>query len=223
MSELETAWILAALRTFAILRAQVLWRTAVGGTWPFVSAGLALALAPTVAAPSGPALSWASAGTELLVGTAIGIVVSLPGWALIGGATANASALRVAPKPLLAATVAFVLAVALALDLHQPLLLGLRESGQVGAVAIASDVTWMLVARAVHAMTLLALSLATPVLLCLAVAHLTLSWLGRGPAAMGPVADTLTPWIGAAGALVALGASWQAYGAIWAGAALGVP
>ena len=223
MGELESTWILAALRTFAILRAQALWRTAVGVSWPFVAAGLALVLAPAVAGPSAPQLSWTTAGIELLVGTAIGIVVSLPGWALLGAATASATALRVAPKPMLALTVAFVLAVALSLGLHRPLLFALRETGQMGAWAIAGDASWIVVARSLHAMTLLALALATPVLLCLAVAHLTLSWLGRGPAGFAPVADAVTPWIGAAGALVALGASWQAYGAIWAHAALGVP
>lgn len=224
MGGIEGAWVLAAIRTFAILRAQVLWRTAVGPVWPLVAAGLAVVLAPTVATSSAPPLTITTAALELLLGTAIGIVAALPGWALVGAASASAATLRTSPKPFVALTIAFVSATALALGLHQPLLVALRETtAQISTTTIGGQLSWTLVARSLHAMTVLALALATPVLLCAAVAHLVLSWLGRGPAGMGPLADALTPWIAAAGALVALGASWQAYGAVWAGAALGVP
>ena len=76
------------------------------------------------------------------------------------------------------------------------------------------------VARLAHALTLLALTLATPALLAAAVAELSVRLWGRGPVGLTPVVTTLAPWLRVAAALVATGASWAAYDVVWAERAL---
>ena len=72
------------------------------------------------------------------------------------------------------------------------------------------------VIAAAYAMTVLALALATPVLLTVAVADLATRLLGRGSDPAGALMDALRPWLRTAGALIALGASWAAYPEAWA-------
>jgi flagellar biosynthesis protein FliR len=215
------AWILVAVRVFAILRAQVLWQATVGAWWTVVAAGLALVLAPGLADAAGPVeLSLTAVAIEALVGTAIGVVVSLPGWALIGGSATSAAVLRTTPGPMVGLAVALVAATSLALDLHQPLLVSLSASVETippGTFAIAYDASSL--AQAVHASVVLALSLATPVLLAALVAEVAMAGVGAGPAPAGPQAAA--PWLRTAAALVALGASWQAYAIVWAHAVTG--
>jgi hypothetical protein len=226
MANLDAAWILAAVRIFAILRAQSPWRAAAGPVWPVVAAGFAVMLAPAVlpGAQVTASLTISALLTEALLGTALGIVVALPGWALLGASAASASALRTSPGAWVGLSVALVGGTALALGIHQPLLLALRGTMQtipLGTATLAVSAADL--AHLLHAMTVLALALSTPVLLTAAVAELAVRAVSQGPLAATPLASASAPWLRTGAALVALGASWQAYGATWAQATFAVP
>ena len=84
-------WLLATARLFAIMRVQPAWRLAVGPWWTAVCLGLAAMLsvaaspvAPTV--PESPGLVHAAVlvVVELGVGSLVGLLASLPAYALLG-------------------------------------------------------------------------------------------------------------------------------------------
>jgi type III secretory pathway component EscT len=233
-------WSWAALRVWAILRAQVLWRATVGPWWWLVAAGLALVLAPaavgqrmaSIDVPVGHDLSgvdletWVLVGmSELLLGTIIGLLATLPGHALVGAMQVSNGLVglgAVGSRGLVRLGVALVLAIALSLELHRPLLGGLLGTfavlpvGRPGVwLAFPADGFAATVAMAAHSMTVLALALLTPVLLGCLVADIVARLLGRGPGAADPVAGALRPWLRVALALTALGASWAAYPEAW--------
>ena len=220
---------LLALRWWALLAVQVLWRRAVGAPWVAVAAVLAVGLAsggePTAMRPGVD--PWAAAGAELVLGALLGLVVSLPGHALVGAVEASARVLGTAPRPWQALVLALVGATALSLGLHRPLLQGgsvMLERWPVGEpLAWSVVVSAESVARLAHGMALLALTLATPVLLVGAMAELVVGLVGRGSSFAGVMAAAAGPWLRVAAALVATGASWAAYDAIWAERALGLP
>lgn len=221
---------LVAARSWAILRAQVLWRSLIGGLWWLVALGIAVATAPLgpVVTPPGSVSAWLVAAlAEVALGTAIGYVVSLPGYALLGAAAVQAKVLRTATAPWVALTAALVGALALLSGLHRPLLDALTQTYEIFEVAAPAQ--WLTAAqtdglrwvvRALHVMLVLALAFATPVLLAAAVVEsgLGLAAAGGGPAAM-PV-RALQAWLRVAAALVALGAGWAAYPQAWTVAAL---
>ncbi|MEX1363790.1 MAG: hypothetical protein AB1Z98_11730 [Nannocystaceae bacterium] len=223
---------LTALRWWSLLSVQALWRHAVGRSWLAVSAGLAVALAAggpsgSVAAGSGSevGLPWLAAGSELVLGALIGLVVSLPGLALLGAADATAQVLRAQRGPWRALTVILVAATALSLGLHRPLLLG--AAGMLEAWPVGQPGAWIEARGAVplgqlaHGLALLAITLATPALLAGAVMQLVAGMAGRGSPGGAFMAVTAGPWLSAAAALVATGASWAAYDDVWAARALG--
>jgi flagellar biosynthesis protein FliR len=224
------AALLLSVRVFAILRAQVLWRQAVGPTWWIVAAGLSglvvLGSADLAAGPDLAAIGVADVALELVLGTVLGIVASLPGWALVGAAAANGAVFPRARATLAGLFVALVLAVAMAAGLHHALLTAALDTAAVWPVGDArswtAGVDARLVARAAHAMLVLALGLATPVLLVAAAVEVAMRVAGRGPAGSEPPAAAATVFVRGAGALVALGAAWQAYAMVWAEAAVGV-
>lgn len=216
-------WLLATARLFAIMRVQPAWRLAVGPWWTAVCLGLAAMLsvaaspvAPTV--PESPGLVHAAVlvVVELGVGSLVGLLASLPAYALLGAGAGSAVVLRTAPKPLVALTVSLVLATALSLGLHQPLLAAAIDT----LVWLPLAEPWTmslspsLLAGAAHTMLLLALALVTPVLLAGATVEIVARLVGRGP---GPAtgAAAAAPWLRLAAALVALGASWAAYAPAW--------
>ncbi|MCX4241307.1 hypothetical protein [Paraliomyxa miuraensis] len=231
MDGIETAWLwsssLVALRWWALLQTQVLWRRAVGPWWWAISMGLAVVLAAgsSTAEPVAVAVDpWSAALAELGLGALVGVVVALPGHAALGAADQSARVLGAAPGPWRALTLAFVGATAISLGLHQPLLRGAH--GLLEAWPVGDPLGWSLGAmpapgRLIHALVLLALTMATPVLLAAAVAELGARAWGAGPAVTGPAAVAVAPWLRVAAALVATGASWAAYEAIWAARALG--
>ncbi|MCH9681386.1 MAG: hypothetical protein K0V04_08135 [Deltaproteobacteria bacterium] len=223
---------LAALRWWALLQMQVLWRACVGPWWTVVAALLAIALA--VGGLPGPGVAvvpqvdpWLAAGAELMLGAGLGLVVALPGHALLGAAQTSARVLGTAPGPWRMLTVALVGTTALTLGLHRPLLLGaqgLLDAWPIGAPqAWAEGISEIPVAQLAHGTTVLALALVTPVLLVAVVAELGTRLVARGGSTAAPVVDGLAPWLRVAAALTATGASWAAYDAIWAGRALGLP
>ena len=229
-TELAVGIGLLTLRLWAALRAQVLWRSAVGFSWPIVAAALALMLAaaaaPVARVDGLEALIVAGVG-ELILGTLVGLGATLPGYALLGAGTAAAVVTRSAPRPLLALTVAVALASALALQLHRPLLVAIGDFGRAWPLGrpelwleplTEQGLPWLL--GAAHATLVLALALATPVLLVAAVASVAVALVGRGPAPAATVADPLAAWARTAGAILALGASWAAYDSAWARAVL---
>jgi type III secretory pathway component EscT len=214
-----------ALRIFGLLRAQTLWRDAVGPLWEGIAAALAicsaLVLLPTASAEAVPLTRWLLIGAcELLLGSVIGVLLSLPGAALLGAAGQSAAGLQLPRNrglPLML-TVA-CLAGGLLAGVHRPLLLALREllgAWPVGAPArwlpgLPALASWILGAG--QACLVLALSFATPVLLSAATLDLGLRLASRGVAA--PLLEVLRPWVVVVAALVALGAAWAAYPEAW--------
>lgn len=223
------AALLLSVRVFAILRAQVLWRQAIGPWWWIVAAGLSGVVVLGAADGGGPGLATVGVldvAFELLLGTVLGIVASLPGWALVGAGAASGALLPAARSTLAGLFVALVLAIAMALHLHHALLSAALDTavvwplGEPRAWIAAADPIHL--ARAAHAMLVLALALATPVLLVAAAVELALRIAGRGPAGSEPPAAAASVFLRSGAALVALGAAWQAYGRVWAEAAVGV-
>jgi type III secretory pathway component EscT len=222
-----------ALRLFGVLAVQPHWRRVLGGWWWPVSAVLALALVPAVApAIVGDAVvartttDWIALGLlELLLGAVIGGLVGLPGYALIGALDGSGRALGLhagGSRVMTGLGLALVLGGALALDLHRPLLVGLVSTFD--AWALAQPAAWIELSTdglartvvAARGMLVLALALATPVLLTVAVVDLGLRLLGRGPTPAEPITEAVRPWLRTAAALVALGASWSTFPDAWA-------
>lgn len=237
---LVVVWSWSALRVWAILRAQVLWRATVGPWWWLVAAGLALVLAPPAVGPRMASIdvsfghgflgvdleAWILVGMcELLLGTVIGLIATLPGHALVGAAQAQSGLLgltSVGSRGLVRLAIALVLVMALSLELHHPLLGGLLGTFAVFPVgrpevwlALPPDGLATTAAMAAHGMTVLALAMLTPVLLGCLISDVVARLLGRGPGAADPVASALRPWLRVALALTALGASWAAYPGAW--------
>lgn len=224
MSLAVFAW--AALRLFGLLRAQVLWRVAVGPAWEAMAAALAVVTAVVVAPAEGPSptlTQWLLVGgCEFLLGSVIGVVLSLPGQALIGAAGQSAAVVLHGARggSLVAAFAGACLAGGLAVDLHRPLLLSLQQ--HVGVWPVGEPARWLpaaedlasWIAAAAHACLGLAFTLATPVLLATAVIDLTLRLTIRGVAAAP--GEAVRPWLATAAALIALGAAWAAYPEAWA-------
>jgi hypothetical protein len=230
--DVPSAWLgvgLVALRWWALLQVQVLWRAAVGRWWIAVSAGLAVVLAlgsggwgavPTVVPVVDP---WLAAVAEVGLGALVGMVVSLPGHAVLGAAGASGRVLGTAAGPWRALTLALVGATALGLGLHRPLLLGAQ--GALEPWAVGDPLAWgsvdVPVGRLLHGLALLALTLATPALLAGALGEVVLRVAGARAGAGGSMLDATAAWLRVAGAAVATGASWAAYDVIWAARALG--
>jgi flagellar biosynthesis protein FliR len=235
MSAAVVTFVLALARLSAIAWTQVLWRTVVPG-WGVVAVGLSAIVALTVRAPEGTTLPAGGtlllvlAALEVMLGLVIGLLAALPGYALLGATSVSAWGLRTARGPLTHLGVCLSLAVALGLGLHRPLLGALLETFAV--LPLADPGAWLhvwgaqgglLVVRGAHAMLVLALALATPVLLTAAVADLVVRLVAAGP---GPVSIALGPlegWLRVAAGVLALGASWAAYGHVWAEAAVRLP
>ncbi|KIG15772.1 hypothetical protein DB30_05342 [Enhygromyxa salina] len=222
---------LASARVWALLRVQASWRRAIGPTWGWIAAALAVVVAGLallrgqvggqVGAPAvdNPYVLGVWVGFELLLGSVVGLAVSLPGWALIGAGEQSEQALGLrgdAGASLSALVVAASLAAGLSLGLHAPLLAGLL--GLFDRFALADPGAWLPTLAALpgwliqHAagITVLALALATPVLLTRAVLQVCVVSLGRGGGGADLVA-ALAPGLRLAAALVALGAAWSAY------------
>lgn len=216
---------LVALRWWAMLQTQVLWHAAVGRWWTVVAAGLAVVLAlgsgSWTAAPRVD--PWLAAVAEVMLGGLVGLVVALPGYAVLGAAGASARVLGTVPGPWRALTLALVGATAIGLALHRPLLLGAQ--GVLETWTVGDPLAWpsvdVPIGRLAHGLALLALTLATPALLAGALGDLVLRIAGARAGVGGPMLDGAAPWLRVAGAAVATGASWAAYDAIWAARALG--
>jgi hypothetical protein len=156
---------------------------------------------------------------ELLLGTVLGLAISLPGWALVGAAQESEQALawQGVSGSLARLLVAGSLAAGLALGLHAPLCAGLL--GLFDRFVLAQPSAWLptlaelpsyLVDRAA-AITLLGLALATPVLLTQMIVTLCLASLGRERHEVRELVDVLAPGVRLGAGLVALGAAWSAY------------
>lgn len=223
------AAVLLAVRWFVVLRLQPHWSHALGRLWWPVALGLAISVA-AASDPLGVELAspsdWAVAvAGELLLGAGLGVVVSLPGYALLGGAAASAGALRTMPTPMVRMVVSAALVAALSLRLHHPALVVARD--QADALPPGRPELWLpSIAELMHSlpaqldsMLLLALTLATPVLLSVVVLRSAVALVGAGPAAAKPLSDAVGPALATAGALLALAVSWSVYPVGWARAA----
>lgn len=235
MAEVEpeiAAAMLLAVRWFVVLRLQPHWSYALGRLWWPVALGVAGSVA-AASAPVGIELvstsDWALAvGGELVLGGGLGVMVSLPGYALLGGTSASAGALRTMPRPLVRMSTSAALVAALSLRLHHPALVVARDHAE--ALPPGRPGLWLpSLAELVYTlpvelngMLLLALTLATPVLLSVVVLRSAVALVGAGPAAAKPLSDAVGPALAAAGALLALAASWVVYPVGWARSAVAV-
>ncbi len=227
--------VLVALRLFAILRMQPLWSAALGVAWIPVAAGLSIVLGLVLVGDPrfvGPPLdatltTWIVLGVlEVLLGSVIGALVSLPGHALLGAAGTSAALLRTSPRPFVALTVAIALTAALASGLHHPLFEVLTDGLRV--MPPGRPEVWLPDAQrelpamlfvALDGLLVLGLCFAAPVLLTVATVRFGLGAIGLGPSSARAVVDGVDAWVAVALALVALGASWAVYPHAWARAA----
>ncbi len=220
------------MRLWALLRVQASWRALVGPSWEAIAAALALALAglwllgsgTTIAPPDTIADALIGVGLEVLLGSVLGMVASLPGWALCGAAelTQIELASDARSRSLASLTLALALAAGLALGLHRPLLASLLAS--FASLPLADPLAWssaveltlaelpMLLAR----FTTLALALATPVLLIRLVVEVGVAALARGPDPAAALLAGVTPGLRFCAATLALAASWSAHPQAWA-------
>lgn len=224
--------LLLALRWFVALRLQPHWAVAVGPLWWPAAFAVAVGVAASMDAP--PVLldsgsSWAFAiGAEVLLGAGLGVFASLPAYALLGGATASAAALRTVPTPLVRMSVSGALLAALCLRLHHPALVVLRDQAQI--LPPARPDLWIpslaglpsVLAVHLDGMLMLALTLATPVLLTVVILQSAAAIVGAGPAVSRPVCGTVAPVLATLGALMAFAASWAVYPSGWARSAMSV-
>ena len=221
--------LLGLARLWPLLLMQVAWRRAAGTAWWWLSAALALALAAS--SPTPPLALVFDPGVwigELLVGLALGAVVSLPGLALLGAADTSARVLwpRGEGLELLPSTLVWgVAAVALASGLHRPVLMALTDLSRVVPVGSSPRILadGGALADALAAAAVLGLALATPALLAAAVATTAARLLqeaGGAVEASGGAAGSAASWARAGAAMVALGASLAARGPDWAAALL---
>jgi len=223
---------LLALRWFVVLRLQPHWAVAVGPLWWPAAAGVAVGVAASVDAP--PVVlesvsAWGVAiGTEVILGAGLGVLASLPAYALLGGAAASAAALRTVPTPLVRMSVSGALVAALILRLHHPALVVLRD--QAALLPPARPELWLpsvadlpaVLALHLDGMLMLALTLATPVLLSVVILRAAGAVVGSGPAVSRPISGTVAPALATLAALVAFAASWAVYPSGWARSAVSV-
>lgn len=226
------AAVLLAVRWFVVLRLQPHWSHALGRLWWPVALGVAISVAAAsdpLGVELGSTSAWAVAVSgEILLGAGLGVVVSLPGYALLGGAAASAGALRTMPIPLVRMVVSAALVAALSLRLHHPALVVARDHAD--ALPPGRPEFWLpSIADLMHSlpaqldsMLLLALTLATPVLLSVVVLRSAVALVGSGPAAAKPLSDAVGPALATAGALLALAVSWSVYPVGWARSAVAV-
>ncbi len=230
-------WLFVAVRLWAILRAQAIPREAVGA--PVIWEGAALVLAGCLAfgltATSAETLWVASALDsrlalallfEFALGSVLGQWASLLGHALLGAAGVSAQVLSTARgttagRGLVMLLVALTAASTIAMGIHRPLLAAMAESVELwppGQPARWLSFEAMGLERVVWAareLVVLALALASPVLLCAVLTDGVLRLVGRGPASVAGVVDALRPWASTALALAALAAAWHAYPEAW--------
>lgn len=239
MSVLAWTLLLASARLFALLRVQAAARMLVGARWELIAAALALVLAGLAVlagvraepAPGEPLDLLLLVLVELMSGTLIGMLASLPGWALCGAATQSEQVLCGESEgeagSLSLLLVAGSLACGLSLGLHRPLLTAAIDG--LSSLPLGDPLAWPDAARLaltalpqllVHATTL-ALALATPVLLTRLVVTIGVASLGRDSDFDAMLLAAWVPGLRFAAALLALGAAWTAYPHAWA-AGLGV-
>jgi flagellar biosynthesis protein FliR len=222
---------LASARLWACLRVQASWRQAIGTSWEWIAGAVAASVASV--AWLGARLDVTSMavdtlvialGFELLLGSVLGLAISLPGWALVGAARESEAGLGVrglegeaASGSVARLLVTASLAAGLGLGLHAPLLAALL--GTFERFPLARPSAWLpalveLPAWLIDqcaAFTVLALALATPVLLTRALVSLCVASLARRRGAAEALLAVLAPGLRLGAALVALGAAWAAY------------
>ena len=229
-------WALASARLFGLLRVQAAWASALGRSWQWISLVLAAVLGAVLLGSArlkiplaGGVLddgitALAMLALELMLGSVIGLVLSLPGWALVGAATHSEHGLQLrmrddqARGSVAGLLVVASLAAGLSLRLHHPLIAGSEQL--FARLALAAPGSWagalleldaLALAGLCAELTIFALALATPVLLSSAIVSVALAALARGSDEAASLSAALDPGLRLAAALVALGAAWTAY------------
>lgn len=227
MIGIGAALLLASARVWALLRVQASWRVVLGRRWEWIAAALAVFVSTSMLTAGqltaleleGLASLVIALTFELALGSVIGLAVSLPGWALVGAAMQSEHTLELREPELGSLARLLItasLAVGLSLGLHGPLLASLGASFDHFELASAS--TWLAAPQLdawlieqLAMITMLALALATPVLLTCTLIELGIASLGRGSFEATALLGAITPALRLACALVALGAAWSAY------------
>lgn len=224
------AWALAALRLWALLRMQTVWRRAVGPAWPVSTIVLAMLWAPMISsgdASFGAGPWWWLALSELALGTILGGATSLGGHAIVGAAQWQAFVWGLPPRPWTMLTACGAAVVALAVGLHHAACWSLQEifvSWPVGRLFVwmspAFEVT-DLVALA-RALLVLGFALASPVVLVGAIVELVVpAIVGSGPyhqASVAPLAlglRVVAAWIALAAAFSTEAKTWAEAATLW--------
>jgi len=125
-------------------------------------------------------------------------------------------------------SVSGALLAALCLRLHHPALVVLRDQAQL--LPPARPELWLpsvagipgVLAVHLDGMLMLALTLATPVLLTVVILQAAAAIVGSGPAVSRPISATVAPALATLGALMAFAASWAVYPSGWARSAVSV-
>lgn len=225
---------LLAVRCFVLLRLQPHWGVMLGRLWWILAAGLSMVVAAAVELPADLLVELGerprdaivvAVMAEVLLGAVLGALASLPAYALLGAAAGSAAALRTSIAPFVSACVAFALATAMFMSLHHPALAVLIDHaamlppGRPELWLPAGDVTLDALVLGLDGLLIVALTLATPVLLSVVIFRTALGLVAAGPTGVAPLSQVVAPTVGAMAAIVALAASWAVYPGAWARAA----
>lgn len=218
---------LLGLRVIAIVRVQPAWRATLGVALLPVAVVTAMVVAVAAtprllgAAVLAPSEWWIAAAIEVVLGTVIGHALALLGHVVVGHGTVGAIALRVPPGPWTALVLALAGAAAIGLGLHRPLVGALVDLAVLappgdplallGGISLGDRVVGLVVDA-----TVLALALATPVLLPAVTVELVAAALARGPGAAALVGPALAPLVRMGAVLIALAAAWSIALVRWA-------
>lgn len=228
-----------AIRLWGLLRVQIVWRTMYGASWQVIAGFFAILIAvfwfsgeyvngydEQVLGESGLWRNWlVIAGFEFLLGSSLGMLLSLPGYAAIGAATQSGQVFGLhssSSRAFVWVHLAMVLIATYGLGIHHLILVSLRDSmarwpvGEPQAWAeLIYQNSWAEISSHAHSFGVLALTLVTPVLLTTAVFDLSLRLVGRHSSLIESLLASLRPWLCFALALIALGAAWSAYPETW--------
>jgi len=229
-------WLAGTIRLWAVLAVQPHWRLVTGNLWPFIAGIVALSLAcPELGAnwywsPDVKSVERLvqELGIELLFGAVIGLIASLPGYALVGSISQNDSTIN-GQNPVEGfqqLCILLILSLALTTNAHFPLLTSLHDILVIIPIGFFEQTIteceelhswWDLVAIAelTHSFLLLGFSLATPVLAMSCCIEVVVSSLKRFSIPSSNQWQVIHPWVRLTVCLFGLFISWRVFPSVW--------